>query len=200
MIRFLTLFVLCHLPFAPLSLSAETGALTQETEQEWEVLLHSHGMSPGDWDSVEDLQRVALASGLDAVVLTEQMMTEWEWSPPIIRWFWSFRLKNPDARSIRELFRTAPSVKRIGFEEYFQKAAEADQAVPELWFYHFVHQITEQERRHHADEGKHRHSEKGYDKSFFVRFKIFEGGFCYVQFESEYSYLRCVLSMCESLL
>lgn len=130
--RFIPLLAFLHLPLTPTPLHADSQFSIQEADQEWNVLLHSHGVTAGDWDSVEDLQRQALAAGVDVVILTEQLIMEWEWSLPIIRSFWAFRVKNPEARSFRELFRTEPSVKRIGCEEYFERAVRADQAVPSI--------------------------------------------------------------------
>ncbi|MFC1629315.1 hypothetical protein ACFL3H_09435 [Gemmatimonadota bacterium] len=130
MIQTLTLLAILQLPLAITPVHANSRYSPQGAEQEWNVLLHAHGVIAGDWDSVEDLQREAMAAGVDAVILTEQLITEWEWSPPVVRSFWAFRLKNPEARSFREFFRTEPSLKRLGSEEYFGKAARADQAVP----------------------------------------------------------------------
>ncbi len=130
MLWLIVLLAILHLPLAPTPVHSDSRSSPQETEQEWNVLLHSHGVIAGDWGSVEDLQRQALAAGVDVVILTEQLITEWEWSPPVIRSFWSFRLKNPEARSFREFFRTEPSVKRLGSEEYFDKVERTDQAVP----------------------------------------------------------------------
>ncbi|MFC1499628.1 hypothetical protein ACFL6T_01245 [Candidatus Zixiibacteriota bacterium] len=131
MIQTLTLLAILHVPLAITPVQANSHYSPQGAEQEWNVLLHAHGVIAGDWDSVEDLQREAMAAGVDVVILTEQLIIEWEWSPPVVRSFWAFRLKKqPETRSLFEVFRTEPSVKRLGAEEYFEQAARADQAVP----------------------------------------------------------------------
>lgn len=88
-------------------------------KKEWGVLLHSHAALDHDWNAVVSLQRAALSNGLSAIIMTDQLIAEWEWAPSFIRTFWSFRKKRN-------------SIMRYGLEQYFESADEADNQVPEI--------------------------------------------------------------------
>ncbi len=93
------------------------------SDRQWSVLFHSHGAIPGEsewnWDNVVALQNAARESGIDAVILTEQLVAEWTWGPPVIRELWGYR-------------RRIPSIKSYGIEEFFSKVDEADKLVPDI--------------------------------------------------------------------
>jgi len=87
------------------------------TEQR--VLLHSHADLAGGLEMAVHLQQAAAARDIDAVVLTEQLLVEWQWAPPLIRRIWNYR-------------RREPSVRTFGIERYFRRVAEYDAAVPAI--------------------------------------------------------------------
>jgi len=86
---------------------------------QWGVLLHSHGALTHGWDTVVSLQREARSNGIAAVVLTEHLIKQWNWGPPVLRELWSYRHRQP-------------SIQRYGIERYFEKTMEVDRLVPEV--------------------------------------------------------------------
>jgi hypothetical protein len=84
------------------------------------VLLHSHALfdTYGSEGPVL-LQQAAREAGIGAVVLTEQLITEWTWAPPLLRIFGGAHLRRV-------------SVSSYGVERYFREVAEADRQVPEV--------------------------------------------------------------------
>ena len=92
-------------------------------DRQWAVLFHSHGAIPDstgwNWDNVTALQNAAREGGIDAVILTEQLVSEWTWGPPVIRKLWGYRRK-------------IPSIKSYGIEEFFTRVDEADKLVPDI--------------------------------------------------------------------
>ena len=83
------------------------------------MLLHAHGVFSSGWSAVESLQRTAARNGIDAVVLTEHLIADWYWAPPLLRGFLGYRVRQP-------------SIYRYGIEKYFSAAAEVDGKVPEV--------------------------------------------------------------------
>ena len=111
------------LPAGPVSAQ---GPGAQPDLPQWRLLLHAHA-DPGPdedlgagWQAhIEDLQLAAALEGVDAILFTEHLLAEWEWSPPLLRAFWRFRTSRP-------------SVSRLGIERYFQTIDALDARVPAL--------------------------------------------------------------------
>jgi hypothetical protein len=95
------------------------GSTSRPQEFEWVVLLHTHGPLAHGWPAVESLQRTAASRGIDVVVLSEHLVADWEWAPPLLREITGFK-------------RSLPSMQRHGLSAYFEMAAAADRAVPEV--------------------------------------------------------------------
>lgn len=88
-------------------------------DKQWGVILHSHGTTGSGWDAVVNLQRAAGRNNISAVILTEQLIAQWSWGPPVIRGVWGYR-------------RTIPSIRSYGIERFFNEAEEADRQVPDV--------------------------------------------------------------------
>jgi hypothetical protein len=105
------------LTILPVSARASTQADVGEELPQWSVLLHAHGALAQGWETVADLQRAAAEHGISAVFLTEHLIAEWAWGPPLLRNLASFR-------------RREMSMVRYGLERFFRDAREADRQVP----------------------------------------------------------------------
>lgn len=118
------LTVVCLLTYfsSPLPAHGQQIRSDSHPDQQWGVLLHSHGSLAHGWDAIVSLQRAAKKNGISAVVLTEQLIAQWNWGPPVVRELWSYRHKLPEL----------PSIRSYGIERYFEQAAEADRLVPEV--------------------------------------------------------------------
>jgi len=113
-ILFTGLLVVCSVFSAPVR--AQAG---QPEERQWRVLLHSHADLAGGLRMGVRLQQAAAARDIDAVILTEQLLTDWQWAPPVIRRIWNYR-------------RRETSIRTFGIQRYFRRVAELDAAVPEV--------------------------------------------------------------------
>ncbi len=112
----LTAGLLLSLPVPP----ARTAGQARPGElQEWRLLLHAHAGIDHGLDQLVNLQRAAAARDIDAVVITEQLLAQWQWAPPVVRWFWNYR-------------RRIPSIRSYGIGKYLRTVAELDRAVPEV--------------------------------------------------------------------
>jgi hypothetical protein len=109
------------LPLATiLLLGPPAAAETAAPDTTLAVLLHAHAFfdTYGAEGPVR-LQQAAREAGIGAVVLTEQLVADWSWAPPLLRLFGGARLRRV-------------SVSSYGIERYFREVAEADRLVPEV--------------------------------------------------------------------
>ncbi|MFO7768238.1 MAG: hypothetical protein R6W82_04700 [bacterium] len=112
------------LSLVPASPASAQGPASPAGLPQWRLLLHAHAQTGPDgelderWEAgIGDLQRAAALEGYDAILFTEHLVAEWEWSPPLIRTFWRYR-------------HSRPSVSRLGTRRYFDTLAAADELVP----------------------------------------------------------------------